>query len=39
VRLNADKISSLGWRPHANSYEAMRRALMEMIADERECYV
>jgi UDP-glucose 4-epimerase len=38
VRLNADKISGLGWRPHSNSYEAMRRALMEMIADERECY-
>jgi UDP-glucose 4-epimerase len=38
VRLNADKIRSLGWAPHHTSREAMRSALREMIADERVCY-
>jgi UDP-glucose 4-epimerase len=38
VRLNSDKIRSLGWTCHLTSREAMRSALMEMIADERVCY-
>jgi UDP-glucose 4-epimerase len=37
VRMNSDRIKSLGWRPEHNSREAMRAALMEMIADERVC--
>lgn len=38
VRLNADKIRRLGWTFRYSSHEAMRIALMEMIADERVCY-
>ncbi|HEX3435650.1 MAG TPA: NAD-dependent epimerase/dehydratase family protein [Pseudacidobacterium sp.] len=38
VRLNSNKIKSLGWRCEHSSREAMRDALMEMIADERVCY-
>jgi len=38
VRLNTEKIRNLGWRCEYNSYEAMRSALMEMIADTRVCY-
>jgi UDP-glucose 4-epimerase len=38
VRLNTEKIRSLGWKCECNSSEAMHSALMEMIADERVCY-
>jgi UDP-glucose 4-epimerase len=38
VRLNAKKIKTLGWTHRYNSREAMRMALMDMIADERVCY-
>jgi UDP-glucose 4-epimerase len=38
VRLNSDKIRSLGWSSHHTSREAMRSALVEMIADERVCH-
>ncbi|MBT9329482.1 NAD-dependent epimerase/dehydratase family protein [Paracidobacterium acidisoli] len=35
VRLNADRIRSLGWIPHMNSHQAMRRSLEELISDDR----
>lgn len=35
VRLNADRIRSLGWAPRMNSREAMQRSFEELIADER----
>jgi len=38
VRLNADKIRRLGWTCRYASREAMRAALISMIADERVCY-
>jgi UDP-glucose 4-epimerase len=38
VRLNSDKIRSLGWTSRHTSREAMRSALVEMIADERVCH-
>jgi UDP-glucose 4-epimerase len=38
VRLNADRIRSLGWTCHYTSREAMRAALADMIADKRVCY-
>ncbi len=38
VRLNSDRIRSLGWRCRYTSREAMRTALAGMIADERVCY-
>jgi UDP-glucose 4-epimerase len=38
VRLNSDKIRSLGWTSHHTSREAMRSALVEMITDERVCH-
>ena len=38
VRLNSDKIRSLGWTSYHTSREAMRSALVEMIADERVCH-
>ncbi|HVW77091.1 MAG TPA: NAD-dependent epimerase/dehydratase family protein [Alloacidobacterium sp.] len=38
VRLNSQKIRSLGWEPRYTAHEAMRLALMSMIADERVCY-
>lgn len=38
VRLNTDKIRKLGWTCGYNSREAMRAALLAMIADERVCY-
>jgi UDP-glucose 4-epimerase len=38
VRLNSDKLRALGWRCHYSSREAMRAALLSMIADERVCY-
>lgn len=37
VRLNADRIRSLGWKPRMNSREAMWRSLKELIADDRTC--
>ncbi len=39
VRLNSDKIRSLGWTCRYSSREAMRASLMAMIGDERVCYV
>lgn len=38
VRLSTEKIRNLGWRCKHSSAEAMRSALMAMIADERVCY-
>jgi UDP-glucose 4-epimerase len=38
VRLNSEKIRSLGWESRYTSHEAMRLALTSMIADERVCY-
>lgn len=38
VRLNTDKIRKSGWACHYTSREAMRAALLDMIADERVCY-
>jgi UDP-glucose 4-epimerase len=38
VRLNASKIKALGWGCRYSSRDAMRSALMDMIADERVCY-
>jgi UDP-glucose 4-epimerase len=38
VRMATDKIRGLGWRCEYSSREAMRSALMEMVADERICY-
>lgn len=38
VRLNSQKIRNLGWEPRYTTHEAMRLALMSMIADERVCY-
>ncbi|WP_254062281.1 NAD-dependent epimerase/dehydratase family protein [Acidobacterium sp. S8] len=38
VRLNSDRLRSLGWRSRYTSREAMRLALMSMIADERVSY-
>jgi len=38
VRLNTEKIKALGWACRYDSSEAMRAALMDMIADERVCY-
>jgi len=38
VRLNSDKIRRFGWRSRYTSREAMRTALIDMIADERVCY-
>jgi UDP-glucose 4-epimerase len=38
VRLNTEKIRGLGWNCRHGSREAVRSALMEMIADERVCY-
>jgi UDP-glucose 4-epimerase len=38
VRLNSDKIKRLGWSCRHTSREAMRSALVEMIADERVCH-
>ena len=38
VRLSTEKIRNLGWRCKHSSAEAMRFALMAMIADERVCY-
>lgn len=38
VRLNTEKIRSLGWECRYTSREAMQAALMAMIADERVCY-
>jgi UDP-glucose 4-epimerase len=38
VRLNSGKIRGLGWVCRHTSREAMRAALMDMIADGRVCY-
>jgi len=38
VRLNSDRLRGLGWQSRYGSREAMRLALMSMIADERVCY-
>jgi UDP-glucose 4-epimerase len=38
VRLNSARLRSLGWQARHTSREAMRLALMSMIADERVCY-
>ncbi len=38
VRLNSEKIRKLGWVCRYTSREAMRAALVDMIADERVCY-
>ena len=38
VRLNSDKIRKVGWVCRHTSRQAMRAALMDMIADERICY-
>ena len=38
VRLNSDRLRDLGWRSRYASREAMRLALMSMIADKRVCY-
>jgi len=38
VRLNSSRIKALGWKAQHDSRESMRRALLEMIADERVCY-
>jgi UDP-glucose 4-epimerase len=38
VRLNSDRMRALGWRCHYSSREAMRAALLSMVADERVCY-
>jgi UDP-glucose 4-epimerase len=35
VRLNADRIRSLGWNCRLNTHEAMRVALLALIQDER----
>lgn len=35
VRLNTERIRSLGWRCHRNSFEALRAALLALIADSR----
>lgn len=37
VRLSTEKIQGLGWTCRSSSMEAMRSALMEMVADERVC--
>ncbi|QNI32694.1 NAD-dependent epimerase/dehydratase family protein [Alloacidobacterium dinghuense] len=38
VRLNCNKVRGLGWACRYTSREAIRIALMEMIADGRVCY-
>ena len=35
VRLNTDRIRSLGWKCHRSSREALRASLLALIADER----
>jgi hypothetical protein len=33
VRLNTDRIRSIGWAPSAGSAEALRRSMAAMLAD------
>jgi UDP-glucose 4-epimerase len=37
VRLNTEKISSLGWHCHFNSREAMKNSILAMLDHYRAC--